>query len=50
MTPALAKLVSAATAPRRSNTVTSWPSAASSYAVVTPTMPAPITATRTLSP
>src|SRR4051794_33275755 len=44
-TPALAKLVSSATAPCRSKTVTSCPSAASSYAVVTPTMPAPMTAT-----
>src|SRR4051812_44568249 len=43
--PALAKLVSSATAPRRSKTVTAWPSAASSYAVVTPMMPAPMTAT-----
>src|SRR6478672_956912 len=46
MTPALAKLVSAATLPRRSKTVTSWPSRASSHAVVTPITPAPITATR----
>ena len=39
----------AATVPRRSKTVTSWPSAASSYAVVTPITPAPITATCMLS-
>ena len=39
--PAVAKLASSAAALRCSNTETSWPSLASSYAVVTPTMPAP---------
>ena len=48
MTPALAKLVSLATPAWRSNTVTSWPSRASSNALVTPTMPAPMMAMRTL--
>ena len=33
----------------RSKTVTSWPSPASSYALVTPTMPAPMTAMRMVS-
>ena len=44
ISPALAKLDSSAAAPRRSKTVTSWPSKASSYAVVIPTIPAPTTA------
>ena len=39
--PAVAKLASSATALRCSKTVTSWPSLANSYAVVTPTIPAP---------
>ncbi|HMR72096.1 MAG TPA: solute carrier family 23 protein, partial [Rubrivivax sp.] len=46
----LAKLAPPATASPRSNTMTSWPSAASSYAVVTPTMPAPTIAIRTSEP
>jgi hypothetical protein len=37
----LAKLDSSAAAPRRSKTATSWPSEASSHAVVTPMIPAP---------
>lgn len=39
--PAVAKLASSAAALRCSKTVTSWPSLASSYAVVTPIIPAP---------
>ena len=50
MSPPVAKLASAATLPRCSNTVTSAPDSASSWAVATPTMPAPMTATRISGP